>query len=101
MNSDECSTEHRVVRDFQCAGDEKWQVDQSRTGKHEADKQRTDCRTDCPCHARYACRSTVTANGSVGISGTKMSRMFEGKCVATMVLISYLSPEQSAFNVRL
>ena len=31
--------------------------------------------------------STRMASGSVGISGTRMSRIFEGKCVATIVLI--------------
>ena len=32
--------------------------------------------------------STRTASGSVGISGTRMSRTLEGRCVATIVLIS-------------
>ena len=31
--------------------------------------------------------STRTASDSVGMSGTRMSRMLEGRCVATMVLI--------------
>ena len=31
--------------------------------------------------------STTTASGSVGISGTRIKRMFDGRCVPTIVLI--------------